>query len=248
MDEKYEGRFLLCLSDYRIANGLKYSPEELAEWQGLGVVGYKIWVGLSPLVDDPANEATFAKMEQIGLLGASVHIAQPYPSKYCQDPVQYWRAHNGWERVLDRHPRLVVVQAHMLDHFLSDEQLEYLGYVLETYPNVNLDLSARMQRFHHMDRDKLREFVITYADRILFGTDSQREPLKEKLERTAHRYNRCFQILETRSIVKGGFYGDKEVTGLELPLDVLEKIYYRNAVRLYPRVKQVLESRGYAVE
>jgi len=68
-------------------------------------------------VDDPANDPTFTKMDQLGLLGASIHISQPYPTKWCENPVKFWQAHNAWERVLDRHPCLKVVNAHMLDHF-----------------------------------------------------------------------------------------------------------------------------------
>jgi len=48
----------LCVCSDRIADGLWYSPQEIAEWQARGAVGYKIWVGVSPLVDDPANDPT----------------------------------------------------------------------------------------------------------------------------------------------------------------------------------------------
>jgi hypothetical protein len=37
------GRFVPCLYDYFIYDGLRYSPEELAEWHLKGVAGYKIW-------------------------------------------------------------------------------------------------------------------------------------------------------------------------------------------------------------
>jgi len=247
VDQRFEGRFLLALSDYRIANGLQFPPEELAEWQRRGVVGYKIWVGVSDLIDDPANDPTFTKMEQLGMVGVGVHISQPFPTKWCEDPVEFWKAQNAWERVLDRHPRLKVVQAHMLDHFNSDEQLDYLSYVLETYPNVNLDLAARFQQFHRMDREKLRSFVIRYADRILFGTDISQQPREDGPEGAAERYLRCFKLLETDSTVDRGFFGGQPAVGLALPQEVLEKIYYKNAVRIFPRVGKVLAQLGYEI-
>ncbi len=145
-NNRYKGRFLPCINDFKISDGLRYPPEELAKWQQKRIVGYKIWVGVSPLIDKPANDATFTKMEEIGMIGASVHISQPYPTKWCDDPVKFWGAHNAWERVLDRHPKLKVVNAHMLDHFNSDEQLDYLMYVFETYPNVHVDLAARLDQ------------------------------------------------------------------------------------------------------
>lgn len=240
-----QNRFLPCLHD-AMADGLQYTPEDLVAWQKRGVVGLKIWVGVSDAIDRPEHDPLFAKMAEIGLPGASIHIAQPYRTSWCEDPIAFWRAQNAWERVLDRHGNLVVVNAHMLDHFNSDEQLDYLSYVLTTYPNLHVDLGARFQQFHRMDRDKLREFMIRYQDRILFGTDVGRA--SGDPERFAERYHRCFTLLETDKIITGAFFNQEtETKGLALPRETLEKIYYRNAVRIYPRLKNTLKSLGYDV-
>lgn len=244
VEEKYQGRFLTCLTNHKISKGLKFSPEEIVEWMDRGIVGYKIWVGVSPSVNHPANDPTFTKMEQIGLPGASIHVSQPYPTRWCEDPVKFWEAQNAWERVLDRHPNLIVVNAHMLDFFNSDEQLDHLIYMLETYPNLNVDLAARFQQFPRMDWAKLRDFMIKYSDRILFGTDISKIN-HDNVRTVAERYNRCFQLLETDNVVQGGFFGKEEIKGLVLPQDALEKIYFRNAMRTYPRVRDVLEKLGY---
>jgi hypothetical protein len=95
-----------------------------------------------------------------------------------------------------------------------------------------------------MDREKLRNFMIKYADRILYGTDIGGQPKPGKYEQVAQMYYRSFQILETDQTVKGGFFGQTETKGLALPVQVLEKIYYTNAARLYPRVKDVLTQLG----
>jgi predicted TIM-barrel fold metal-dependent hydrolase len=246
VETTFQGRFLTCLTNHSISKGLKFSPEELVEWMDRGVVGYKIWVGVSPAIDHPANDPTLTKMEQIGLPGASIHVSQPYPTSWCEDPVKFWEAQHAWIRVLDRHPNFVVVNAHMLDFFHSDEQLDHLCYMLETYPNLHVDLAARFQQFHTMDWLKLREFMIAYADRILFGTDISRVE-GEAVREVAERYARCFCLLETEDVVQGGFFGAAVTKGLALPEDVLEKIYYRNAARIYPRVGEVLTKLGYKV-
>jgi len=250
-EEKYQGRFLPTINDYRIQDGLRFSPEELAEWQQKGAVGYKIWVGVSSDVDDPANDPTFTKMEQIGMIGASIHISQPYP-RNCKDPVLFWGSINAWERVLDRHPELVVVNAHMMDIFYSDEQLEYLQYFLETYPNAYLDLAARLKDFYSMSHEKIRNFFIKYADRILYGTDISNQPREGRYQEVAEAYNRCFKILETDGVFASEFFSPgekgKEIQGLSLPIDVLEKIYYKNAMKLYPRIKDELKKLGYSIE
>ncbi len=49
-------------------------------------------------------------------------------------------------------------------------------------------------------------------------------------------------------VTKGGFFGQNEIKGLALPKDVLEKIYYKNAMRIYPGVRQSLQQLGYSVE
>ncbi len=244
VEEKYQGRFLTCLTNHDISKGLKFSPEEVAEWMERGVVGYKIWVGVSAAINHPANDPTLAKMEQIGLPGASVHIAQPYPTRWVMDPVKFWQAQSAWKAVLDRHPNLIVINAHMLDFFNSDEQLDYLAYMLESYPNLHVDLAARFQQFHRMSREKLRNFIIKYCDRILFGTDIG-EVKEENVNDLAERYHKCFQLSETDNLVQGGFFGRTETKGLALPREVLEKIYFRNAMRVYPRVTEVLAKLGY---
>lgn len=245
VEKEYQGRFLHTINDYRIADGLAYSPEELAWWHNNKVAGFKIWVGVSPLSDHPANDPVYTKMEQLGMVAASVHISQPYPTSWCESPVDFWGAQLAWLRVLDRHPDLVVVMAHMQDFFNSDEQLDFLRYMMEAYPNYHVDLAARFQQFSRMDRDNLREFMIQYQDRILFGTDISDQPSKDP-ESAAAGYNRCFRLLETAEVVEGGgFFSDRSAEGLDLPREVLEKIYYRNAAKIYPRVSEALEGLGY---
>ncbi len=265
VEEKYNSRILPCISDYDITNGLKYSPAELAKWQKYGIVGYKIWApvvtGINPPAKDiftiwdpggpginhPANDPTFTKMAQIGLIGASIHIGQAHPRRW-KDPVHFWTSINSWEKVLDKHPDMVVVMAHMFNLFYSDEQLEYLQYILETYPNVNLDIGGRFVDFSSMKSENIRNFMIKYADRILFGTDFGNNIKNGNHLEIAERYFQYFQILETDKVINGGFFKTNKVQGIALPLDVLEKIYFRNAIRLYPRVKDVLESLGYNLD
>ena len=52
-NERYEHRFLPCLHD-AMKDGLQYSAEDIEAWQQRGVVGLKIWVGLSDAIDNSA--------------------------------------------------------------------------------------------------------------------------------------------------------------------------------------------------
>ena len=267
IESRYKGRILSCIADYNVPRGLQYSPAEIEAWQKRGAVGYKIWypvvVGPNPPapdqftiyapdypgIDSPVNEPAFAAMERLGLVGTCIHIGQAHPRRW-QNPVHLWTAIQAWLRVMDRHPRMVVVMAHMMNLFYSDEQLDFLAYVLETYPKLHVELGGRFVDFHAMRRDHLQAFFTRYADRILFGTDFAPAFLRDGVESAAEEYYHRIQLLESDAIVeaKSGKVKSAPARGLGLSRDVLEKIYYRNAVRIYPRLKSVLEQQGFRVE
>jgi uncharacterized protein len=261
--EAAQGRILCCISDFSPHNGLRYAPEELPQWLERGFVGYKIWAGPPyrvlkpgeegyPYIDHLVHEPTFAKLEEMGMVCASIHIADPngpwgQRTKWLADPVEYWREINAWTNVLERHPKLVVVNAHAMWAICQDAQIDYLRYMLTTYPNLHLDLAATFQYYHLVNRDNLRSFMVEWADRLLFGTDISHWADPEQTKQFPERYARCFEILETDHHVKGGFWiRPTEVQGLALPRDVLEKIYYKNAMRVYPRVREQMKMLGYA--
>jgi len=196
-------------------------------------------------------------MEQIGMVAASPHVTTPCGTlgrrtQWFSEPVEFWRQQHAWENVLKKHPRMVVVNAHMLWLCLSDEQLDYLRYMLKTYPNLNLDLATVPNFLHAVGRDNLREFMIEYADRILFGTDMASKwfvpELDKKLPKIREKvpqYQRYFEFLETDKELPSGVKEEHKMRGLALPLDVLEKIYFRNAMRIYPHVADALKQLGY---
>jgi len=249
-----QNRMLCAYGDYKAARGLKHKPEDLELKRDQGFIGYKIWYGPYyrvlkegekgfPYVDDPANEPMFAKMEELGILAASLHIADPNGpfgnrTPWCEDPVEYWREITGFYNILSKHPDLKVVAAHGAWLVCQDAQIDYLRFLLSTFPNFNVDLAATFQYFNMVNSENLRDFMIEYADRILFGTDIGRWEADEETKNRALAYMRCFRILETDELVNGSFFGDEPINGLNLPREVLEKIYYKNALRLYPHLSE----------
>lgn len=256
-----QNRMVCGIADYAAHDGLKYAPDSLAELQQKGFVGYKIWSGPwyrrlekkedgFPYIDDPAHEPTFAEMERIGLMGASIHIADPNGpfearGQWLDDPIEYWKEITAWRNVLQRHPDLVVVAAHGNWLLCQDAQIDYLRNLLATFPNLHIDLAATFQYFHLVDRENLRDFMIEWADRILFGTDIGRWQDKAENLPRAQQYLRAFQILETSDQVPGGFFSGPDIKGLALPREVLEKIYVGNALRVYPKIREQLRTLGY---
>jgi hypothetical protein len=162
--KRYQGRIQFCISEFKIEDGLRFSPQELVYWKKQGVVGFKFYPGWKRgvQIDQAANDPIFDKMEQIGMVAASAHVTNPCGtfgrrSEWFPEPVEFWRQQHAWENVLKKHPRLVVVNAHMLWLCYSDEQLDYLRYMLKTYPNLHVDLATTPVFLHAVGRDNLRE-------------------------------------------------------------------------------------------
>ncbi|MFH1964573.1 MAG: amidohydrolase family protein [Acidobacteriota bacterium] len=139
-------------------------------------------------------------------------------------------------RMLAKHPNTNFIGAHIGG---ISENLELAGEWLDTYPNLYYDTSARI---HEMGRQPFtaREFLIKYADRILFGTDGC-----EDGHINANMFHLNWRWYETNDeyfdVSKAHHYqGRWMVYGISLPDDVLKKIYYQNALKLYPGINKSL--------
>ena len=253
-----KGRIMTSISDFTPHKGLTHNAKDLAGYMKKGYVGYKIWYGPPSrvlkegekgykYVDDPANEPMFAAMEKIGMVATSIHIADPNGpfgrrGKWAADPIEYWRQVVGMERVLQRHPDLTVIAAHCCWLICQDAQIDFLRYMLKTYPNFYVDLAATEQYYYLVNRENLRDFMIEYSDRIMFGTD--KGPITSTgIRSNVNSYARFFQLLETEDQIEGR----NAMQGLNLPKEVLEKIYYKNAMKLYPGLSDRMRSLGYKI-
>jgi predicted TIM-barrel fold metal-dependent hydrolase len=143
----------------------------------------------------------------------------------------------SWERLLDKHPGLRVVGAHL-------GSLEYdvkeVARRLDRYPNLAVDMSARLGDLAFQDSDTVREFFLAYPDRVLFGTDlvyrrsqttmtdDERRAIYANLRAT---YEMHFAYFEKDGPVS---VRGRETRGLNLPAAVLDKFYAANAHAWYP--------------
>jgi len=128
------------------------------------------------------------------------------------------------DRVFARHPKTIFVGAHVAEH---PEDLAYVRRLLDTCPNLFVDIGARCAELGRQPYTA-REFFLGFADRILFGTD-----LVPEIE----MYRLHFRFLETRDEYfeypsHASRQGRWNIYGLYLPDDVLRKVYRENALRL----------------
>ncbi len=130
-------------------------------------------------------------------------------------------------RVIAEHPDTTFWLPHVANH---PENLASVSELLDAHQNVIIDFSARIDELARQPYSA-REFLTKYQDRILFGLD---------MPVSVEAYRCYFRFLETRDeyfdypdyIGRFGVYTRWKLCGLDLPEEVLEKIYYRNAARL----------------
>jgi len=248
-------RILFAVSDMRPHRGLTITADEVIAKVRNGYVGFKFWFGPAyrvlqegeegiTRINDPRFADFFAALEREKILMASLHIADPNGpfddrQQWLADPVYYWEQIRAFENVVAKYPNLPIVAAHGAWLVCQDAQLDYLRYMFSTYPNLYVDVSATFQYMPLVNSDNLRDLYIEYQDRFLYGTDGGRVA-DNAIDSTTRRYANTFAILETDQTVAGDFFGNATIKGLNLPREVLEKIYYKNALKLYPGLKEAM--------
>ncbi len=150
----------------------------------------------------------------------------------------YWDQIKARDHMLEKHPRLRVVGCHLGS---LEYDVDELAKRLDKYPNLAVDMAARIVHFQVQERENVRSFFIKYQDRLLYGTDSEigekgsdPEAVLKELDEVYLQDCRYFgtaQEVEAPKI-KANF----KVRGLALPASVLRKIYYENALKWYPGI------------
>ena len=144
--------------------------------------------------------------------------------------------------VLVRHPETTFVGVHFGN---NPENYRFVASVLDRCPNFNIDTAARVGEIGRHDPVKLREFFIKYQDRILFGSDIVFSPDNVDLgvpvpgKRTDTEakvfYDTHWRFFETagRNMEHPSpIQGNWKVNGINLPPQVLRKLYSENARRI----------------
>ncbi len=137
------------------------------------------------------------------------------------------------DHMLEKHPDLRVVGAHL-------GSLEYdtdvLAATLDEFPNFAVDMAARIPHFQVQEREKVRNFIINYADRLLYATDigasesSTPESIRNRTQETWREDWLYFTTADTLVAPEV----NTPFQGLELDSETLEKIYYQSAANWLP--------------
>jgi predicted TIM-barrel fold metal-dependent hydrolase len=137
-------------------------------------------------------------------------------------------------RVVKRHPKTVFISAHVAD---NAEDLATVSLWLDENPNLYVEIASRIGELGRQPVSA-RKFLIKYQDRVLFGTDGpwpqDRLRLYWRFLETEDEY---FPYSE-KEFPPQGFWN---IYGVNLPDEVLKKLYRENAMKIVPGVREKIE-------
>ncbi len=129
------------------------------------------------------------------------------------------------ENLFRRRRDIIFVTLHFGEYAHDLKKAEEL---LKDHPNVYLDIAQRIDELGRQPYSA-REFFIKYQDRILYGTDGSPDYEKSKI------YWRFLETKDEYFDYKPAYKPRKgiwRIYGIDLPDEVLKKIYYQNAEKL----------------
>ncbi|MHB1299004.1 MAG: amidohydrolase family protein [Gemmatimonadaceae bacterium] len=125
------------------------------------------------------------------------------------------------DNLVRRNPKTTFVIAHLGWHA---NDLGRLGKLMDEMPNLHSEVGAVLYDIGRQPR-AAHDFFVKYQDRILFGKDSFQP----------EEYPYYWRVFETRDDYFDyyrDYHASWKLYGIDLPDDVLKKVYYRNALRL----------------
>ena len=246
---------------------------EIEEGHRLGAAGLKISKSLGLYlrdrsgrlipVDTPLLDSMWQRCGELGM-PVSIHVADPKafwaPFEATNERWTELRDHKNWwfgdpkrypsreailaarNRVIERHPGTTFVCVHFGN---NPEDLAAVDRWLDRYPNMMVDLAARVPEIGRHDPAAVRRFFVKHQDRILFATDFQSygkftlgsggDAERPTTADAVTFYRKHWRFLETDD---RGFahmtpiQGDWTIDAIDLPARVLRKIYFENARKL----------------
>ena len=124
--------------------------------------------------------------------------------------------------IFERHKKTIFINAHL--GWMGND-LKRLGEHLDKYPNVVTEFGAVIAELGRQPKTA-RQFFIDYQDRIMFGKDSYNK----------EEFYTYFRVLESDDEYFSYFrkrHAFWKMYGLNLPDEVLKKVYYENALSCF---------------
>ena len=244
-----------------------WQAEEIARAKAAGAVGVKVLKTLGLYLRDGGPTGTLVRVddkrfdptwEACGRLGlpVAIHVGDPeaffLPIDRFNERYEELSAHPDWsfhgkdfppfkdildarDRVFARHPKTTFVALHV-GHWA--ENLGAVGEMLDRFPNVHVEIGARVGELGRQPRTSFR-FFDKYQDRVLFGTDAiplgtetPQQVFGEDLYRIYYRFLETEDEYFDYAPAPVPPQGRWRIYGLGLPEPILRKVYHANAERV----------------
>lgn len=145
---------------------------------------------------------------------------------------------NARDKMLEMHPNIRFVGVHLGS---LEWSVDELAKRLEKFPNMAVDMAERICHLEYQSikqREKVRDFMIKYQDRLIYSTDDWVGPdsdpleLRKDIQETRLSDWRYFVTDDEMSVP----YFKEKIQGLKLPKEVVDKIYRKNAEKWFPGI------------
>jgi len=218
------------------------------------------------MIDNPIFDPLLCSFEDtnfslLGHFGEPRNCWLPIDEMTVESDKKYYKAHpefhmyqqphmpsyeaqiKACNNMLQQHPKLRFVGAHLGS---SEYSISEIAKRLDAYPSMYMDVAERVCHLQHQalnNNKAVYDFFIKYQDRLLYGsdmvfTDNKSENWqKEEVEKRWFSQWRFFTQPDQQTTweVNGTF------NGLGLPKEVVNKLYYKNALKAYPLLSETIK-------
>jgi len=200
-------------------------------------------------IDDVRLDPIWAKCGELGI-PVLIHAADPKPfwdehdennerwlelkvrprrKRSDTDPVPWQQIIDEQHHIFKKHPQTKFINAHM-GWYAND--LGKLGSLLDDMPNMYVEIGAVIAELGRQPK-MANKFFEKYQDRVMFGKDTWHP----------EEYYTYFRVLETDDEYfpyYKKYHAYWKMYGLNLPDNILKKLYYKNALEVIPNIDRTL--------
>lgn len=256
-----------CYSRFKEPDYPKIQAEAIGQAYRDGAKGLKILKTLGLYLRENITSGTLVKIDDRRFdpmwdacaqlkIPVAIHVSDPIafflPTDRFNERYEELNNHPDWSfydhdfpsnaellearnRVMVRHPQTQFVVLHV-GNFA--ENLENVSENLERFPNMMVDIAARIGELGRQPRTA-RRFFDKHQDRILFGTDATphgdefpQQVFGDSLYEIYYRFLESDDEYFDYAPAKIPPQGRWKIYGIDLAEPVLKKVYYENAARL----------------
>jgi hypothetical protein len=239
----------------KIEDGLQKGAVGIKIWKNVGM-DIRDHEDKFLMIDDPRLDRFFQFLEEENVLvlghqgeprncwlpleEMTVHSDKSYFSSHPEYHMYLHPEYPSYEQQMEardnrlrRNPNLRYVGLHL---FSLEYDIKQVAQRLDEFSNSYTDTAERvchlqLQAMH--DRQAVRDFIITYQDRIMYGTDviddGSTRNVQDRFAELWKNHWKFFSTSEEQTAPE--FSGS--FNGLDLPETVLKKIFHENAAKLY---------------